>query len=108
MARGNTILEIKNIAPGETVEHDMVVFALKKFTGGMGDEDEDQPEDDHVWQKYFLKPIDQVTRVVCMIKENGEAAHVSVRMLNGKYYFITGSKNVHLIFRTACRGTQCA
>ena len=79
VARGNTVLEIKNTDTGELVEHDMVVFALKKFTGGMGDEDEDQPDDDLMWQKYFLKPLESVDRVVCMIKENGEAAHVSVR-----------------------------
>jgi hypothetical protein len=24
----------------------------------MGDEDEDQPENDLVWQKYFLRPIE--------------------------------------------------
>ena len=28
----------------------MVVFALRKFTGGMGDEDESQPEDETVWK----------------------------------------------------------
>ena len=59
VARGNTVLELHKSATNET-SHDMVVFALKKFTGGMGDEDEEQPENDLVWQRYFLKPIDQV------------------------------------------------
>ena len=62
VARGNTVLELHNSATNKT-EHDMVVFALKKFTGGMGDEDEEQPENDLVWQRYFLKPLDQVTVV---------------------------------------------
>ena len=33
VARGNTVLEIKNTDTGELVEHDMVVHALKKFSG---------------------------------------------------------------------------
>jgi len=66
----------------------------------MGDEDEDQPEDDLTWQKYFLKPLSEVDKVVCMTKENGEAGHVSVRQIEDKFYFIAGSKNVHCLFRT--------
>ena len=61
VARGNTVLELHHEATQQT-KHDMVVFALKKFTGGMGDEDEEQPEDDLVWQRYFLAPLDQVRR----------------------------------------------
>eukprot|EP00091_Calanus_sinicus_P002978 TRINITY_DN13127_c0_g1_i1.p1 TRINITY_DN13127_c0_g1~~TRINITY_DN13127_c0_g1_i1.p1 ORF type:complete len:199 (-),score=58.44 TRINITY_DN13127_c0_g1_i1:248-844(-) len=85
VARGNTVMEIHHSASGKK-SNDMVVFALKKFTGGMGDEDEDQPENDLVWQRYFQKPIDEVKKVVCMIKENGEAAHVSVRLIEGKFF----------------------
>jgi hypothetical protein len=59
VARGNTVLELDH-EPTQQTHHDMVVFALKKFTGGMGDEDEEQPEDDLVWQRYFLGPLDQV------------------------------------------------
>ena len=44
--------------------------------------------------------MEEVTRVVAMIKENGEAGHVSVRVIGDKFYFIAGSKNVHLVFRT--------
>ena len=61
VARGNTVLELQNSNTNKT-EHDMVVFALKKFTGGMGDEDEEQPENDLVWQRYFTKPLDQVSQ----------------------------------------------
>ena len=100
VARGNTVLELYT-AGADTAEFDMAVFALKKFTGGMGDEDEEQPEDEQVWQQYFLRPLTEVRRVVCMLKENGEAAHVSVRLLEGKFFFIAGSKNVHLVFRSA-------
>ena len=98
VARGNTVLELHHEATQQT-QHDMVVFALKKFTGGMGDEDEEQPEDDLVWQRYFLAPLHQVSQVVCMTKENGEAAHVSIRRIEDQLYFIAGSKNVHLLFR---------
>ena len=45
--------------------------------------------------------MEEVTRVVAMIKENGEAGHVSVRVIGDQFYFIAGSKNVHLVFRTA-------
>ncbi len=29
--------------------YDDIIFALKKFTGGMGDEDEEQPGDNKTW-----------------------------------------------------------
>lgn len=32
-----------------------VIFALKKFTGGLGDDDDCDNEDEAVWQKYFTK-----------------------------------------------------
>ena len=53
-------------------------------SGGMGDEDETQPDDNLVWMKYFLKPVDSAQKVVCTRKANGEAAHLSVR-----YVFIS-------------------
>ena len=99
VARGNTVLRLEDQATGR-VTHDMIIFALKKFTGGMGDEDEEQPEDGQVWQRYFLTPMEEVTRVVAVTKENGEAAHLSARLINGNFYYICGSKNVHLMFRT--------
>ena len=99
IARGNTVLQLEDTRTGK-VTKDMVVFALKKFTGGMGDEDEDQPENEQVWQKYFLSPMQAVDKVVCVTKENGEAAHLSVRMIQGNFFYFCGSKNVHLMFRT--------
>ena len=35
-----------------------------------------------------------------MVKENGEAGHISVRKIEETFYFIAGSKNVHLLFRS--------
>ncbi|XP_023331999.1 uncharacterized protein LOC111704092 [Eurytemora carolleeae] len=69
VARGNTVLSLFNSSTKETIE-DLVIFALRKFTGGMGDEDEEQPENDLVWKKYFLKPVECVERIVVMHKEN--------------------------------------
>ena len=85
----------------------------------MGDEDEEQPENEYVWQKYFLKPLDEgnddddddnddgcdndddaVCKIVAMRKENGEAGHLSVRLVAGKFVLVAGSKNVHLMFRS--------
>merc|ERR1712115_268328 len=92
-------MRLEDVRTGNSTSLDMVIFALRKFSGGMGDEDEAQPEDGQVWQRYFLRPMDQVEKVVCIVKENGEAAHLSVRLIQGKFYYICGSKNVHLIFR---------
>ena len=99
IARGNTVLRMEETRTGKT-SLDMVIFALKKFTGGMGDEDEDQPEDNLVWQRYFLRPMEEVRKVVCVTKENGEAAHLAVRLVEGSFYYVCGSKNVHLMFRS--------
>jgi len=99
VARGNTLLSLRNAA-NNTRSLEMVVFALRKFTGGMGDEDESQPEDETVWKKYFLKPLEETDKIVVTTKENGEAAHLSVRYIDNQFYFIGGSKNVHMIFRS--------
>ena len=78
MALGNSVLYLNDLET-KSVTHDGIIFALKKFTGGMGDEDETQPDDNYVWMKYFLKPIESAEKVICMRKANGEAAHLSVR-----------------------------
>ena len=77
-----------------------MIFALKKFTGGMGDEDESQPENDRSWMKFFLKPQDEAKTVICTRKANGEAAHLSVRFIEQKCFLIVGSKNVHILIST--------
>jgi len=94
VARGNTILEINRDGK---VEYDLVVYGLKKFTGGLGDEDEiDREEKD--WEKYFLKSFDQTQLVIGMQKANGESAHMSCRWIEGKFFIFSGSKNVHMLF----------
>jgi len=105
VARGNTVVIFRE---NGKILHDGVVFALRKFTGGMGDEDEDQPENNLVWKQYFLRPYEEVERVVCTGKANGEAAHLSVRYLTsggqeeasankgGGFVLFLGSKNVHM------------
>ena len=63
MARGNTILYTRDAGePGSRAVHDNVIFALRKFTGGMGDEDEDQPDSNKTWMNYFLKPVESSDR----------------------------------------------
>ncbi len=93
--------------------YDNLIFALKKFTGGMGDEDEEQPGDNKTWwvgegkggggeilscmqtsetvacfsslrMDYFLRPVSSTTRIICTQKANGEAAHLSARYIKDR------------------------
>lgn len=96
VARGNSVLYLNDLDEGKT-SHDGVIFALRKFTGGMGDEDENQPDSDNVWKTYFLEPVSSTSAIVCTEKANGEAAHLSARYIRDRFYLIVGSKNVHMI-----------
>ncbi|MPC20175.1 hypothetical protein E2C01_013107 [Portunus trituberculatus] len=96
--RGTTLLELKKSGEEETIQ-DVLIYANRKFTGDIGDEDDVQQPESNEWKKYFLKDQDKAQRVVCMKKINGEAAHFSARKINGKFYIITGSKNVHMIIK---------
>ena len=60
----------------------MVIYGHMKFTGGIGDEDERQPENNDKWREYFVADPSKATSVVCMDKLNGEAAHISSRYGN--------------------------
>lgn len=100
VARGNTILYLNDKESGET-SHDCLIFALKKFTGGMGDEDEQQPDTNKTWMDYFIAPLNKAEKVVCTMKANGEAAHFSVRWIKDRFIVCAGSKNVHLMARNA-------
>ena len=62
VARGNTILYVHDTEKNLLSYH-CVVFALRKFTGGMGDEDEDQPDSNKTWLNYFLKPLGKYSTV---------------------------------------------
>ncbi|KAG7177617.1 hypothetical protein Hamer_G008261 [Homarus americanus] len=93
--RGATLLDMK----GRLSCFDVVIYANKKFTGGIGDEDDEEVENNELWKQYFLEDPDTVSKVICMTKLNGEAAHFSGRYIDGQFYLIAGSKNVHLLFR---------
>ena len=97
VARGNCILETNN--PDK--KYDFLVFALRKFTGGLGDED-DVDRGKNEWRKYFLTDIEKTKLIVSTTKANGEAAHLSCRWDNGSFLICSGSKNVHLLFRKRC------
>ena len=96
VARGNTILYVNNLEDGK-VSYDCMIFALRKFTGGMGDEDEDQPENNKVWTDYFLKPLESTSNLICTRKANGEAAHLAIRWIKDRFVVCVGSKNVHML-----------
>ncbi|ODM96589.1 hypothetical protein Ocin01_10087 [Orchesella cincta] len=100
VARGNTVLELNKIEKGVIVstKYLFLVFALKKFSGGMGDED-DSTSQQSSWEPYFVKPLSTARKVVSTEKANGEAAHISSRKLFGQDYFCIGSKNVHMLLR---------
>lgn len=93
--RGLTLIHLH----GQEKKFDVILYANKKFTGGVGDEDESQPENDDSWREYCLAPPETATDLICMTKLNGEAAHFSGRFLCGQFYIITGSKNVHMILK---------
>ena len=117
--RGMTTMKLKKEL--EVKEHDVVIYANRKFTGGgVGDEDdnnnnnvddfnhtrkrrrkndddEEEEEKDNSWQQYFLESPENAVKIICMEKLNGDAVHFSVRYIEGKFYIITGSKNVHLL-----------
>ena len=58
---------------------DLVIYANKKFSGGVGDEDEYQPDDNEDWKKFCLQDLNTASKVVAISKVNGEAAHISGR-----------------------------
>ena len=44
------------------------MYALKKFTGGLGDDDDRESGDKQVWKKYFAKSIKEAKVVVATRK----------------------------------------
>ncbi|XP_059169816.1 uncharacterized protein LOC131951425, partial [Physella acuta] len=69
-ARGNCFLRITR---GPNKGSRCILYALKKFTGGLGDDDDRDKGDNVTWKKYFIKPLDAAKRVVATRKANGEA-----------------------------------
>ncbi|CAF0805884.1 unnamed protein product [Adineta ricciae] len=80
---------------------DFVVFALRKFSGGLGDDD-DREDDNQAWLRYFLENPRTASQIICTKKVNGEACHLSCVALppDNRLMLIAGSKNVHLCFRS--------
>ncbi|XP_022336663.2 uncharacterized protein LOC111132968 [Crassostrea virginica] len=97
VARGNSFLRIDK---GPEAGTRCVLQAMKKFTGGLGDDDDREMGDNLVWKKYFTKPIEEADKVIATKKANGEAAHLSCCVIDGEYVMCGGSKNVHMMFRT--------
>ncbi|KAG0712982.1 hypothetical protein GWK47_017247 [Chionoecetes opilio] len=78
--RGTSVMELRLEGGEREVVQDTVIYGNRKFTGDIGDEDDDtQPESNGQWKKYFLKDMDEAHQVVCMKKINGDAAHFSGR-----------------------------
>ena len=96
VARGNCFLELSE--HGGNSKFICVIHALKKFTGGLGDDDDRTSGSDSVWQRYFMQPFDAAKSIVCTKKQNGEAAHLSAFHIGTKLYICAGSKNVHIVF----------
>jgi len=98
VARGNCFLELYRHGNDSTVM--CVIRGMKKFTGGLGDDDDRTSGSDFIWQRYFIQPFDTAKAVVCTKKQNGEAAHLSTFRIGTELYICAGSKNVHLVFRS--------
>lgn len=79
-------------------KYELVIYALRKFTGGLGDED-DMDRKSGEWKKYFLKDTKFISHVTSLHKANGEAAHWSCSWINNEFLVTAGSKNVHLVFK---------
>jgi len=99
VARGNCFLEVCKRGGDSTVI--CVIHAMKKFTGGLGDDDDRTSESDFIWQRYFSQPFDTAEAIVCTKKQNGEAAHLAACRIGTEVYICAGSKNVHLVFRSS-------
>ena len=98
IARGNTILEYEE---NGSTKYKLLIYALRKFTGGLGDEDEFDRKTGQ-WRKYFLKDIKNTKYVISLEKANGQAGHFSCSWVNNDFLMCGGSKNVHLVFKKRC------
>ncbi|GFR81552.1 actin-binding protein IPP-like, partial [Elysia marginata] len=96
VARGNCFLCITR---GPEQGTRCILHALKKFTGGLGDDDDKDKGDNHTWKKYFTKPLESAEKVIVTKKANGEAAHLSCVQIDGQRLICAGSKNVHILIR---------
>lgn len=66
------------------------MYALKKFTGGLGDDDDRESGDKQVWKNYFTKPIEEAKFVVATRKVSFWQ-HISVRTRNVLHVWSMGT-----------------
>lgn len=107
--RGLTILEVQPKDKSKKPHFAIVVYAMKKFTGGPGDEDEEEDEEELAetdivggkakWEYYFIGPHKSTKYIYNTTKENGDSAHLSFFNHQGHTYYLVGSKNVHMLIR---------
>ncbi|KAJ3088269.1 hypothetical protein HK102_009144 [Quaeritorhiza haematococci] len=101
VARGNTVFTFVLKSTGEKLAC-TPIWALKKFTGGIGDEDDDEKEDVTMaeakesdsnltswvggasWRRFFTGPPESASRVFVMEKANGAAGHLAVLRVGPK------------------------
>ncbi|CAF0915718.1 unnamed protein product [Rotaria sp. Silwood1] len=100
LPRGCTLIQCK-LKDEAHPRLDFGLFALRKFSGGLGDDD-DREDDNQGWLRYFLEHPQTASQIICTRKINGEACHLSCIALppDNRLMLIAGSKNVHLCFRT--------
>ncbi|CAF1331444.1 unnamed protein product [Adineta steineri] len=100
LPRGCTLIQCRLKDEGQP-RLDFGLFALRKFSGGLGDDD-DRENDNQAWLRYFLEHPRTASQIICTKKINGEACHLSCISLppDNRLVLIAGSKNVHICFRT--------
>lgn len=97
LPRGLSLLNIR--VRGGNSECSVAIYANRKFFQLDIDSLSGKNSSDHgTFDQYFIASASSATQVIAMEKVNGEAAHFSGRFINGQFYLIAGSKNVHLIF----------
>ena len=97
LPRGACVMKL-SLPDGREI-YDCVTYGQKKFSGSTVEDDDDiESVEELAPNKYFLKDPETATRVLAIEKVNGEAAHISGRYINNEFFFIVGSKNVHIIF----------
>ena len=48
---------------------------------------------------FIFQPLEDATEIVATRKANGEAGHLSCRIIGDEKYICAGSKNVHMLFK---------
>ena len=81
----------------EIKECQVVIFGMKKFTGGPGDDDDmEEEESEQVdnrprYEHYFTEAFNQCVELIDTSKENGEASHLGQVRLGDQLYYVMGS-----------------